>query len=344
MKGSPAVEAAVAAEAMVSDQFCVRAGESVLVTADPGSDPAAVEAILESASAAGAKAMLCRIPKLPFQGLLADEFIPAPLVAAAQSADVWFDLTFPYLAGSDAHDRAMKAGRVRYLLLGDLSAGGLQRLYGSIELDRLFAAQRLFDELMAANSGAAARVTGTSGTDVTFRLGRPGGSKPRHADKPGTSTVMGSCIFYPDIESVRGTIALDGIFHEFYTLTPEPIVFEVDGRIRKVHPHAEHSAATERALKRAAGDKGYGHVIHFTCGFHPAARFDGRSFIEDIRSTGANAIGLGVPWWEPGGGENHPDGVVASQSLWIDNQPVVKDGRVIAPASLASAVAALSAC
>jgi 2,5-dihydroxypyridine 5,6-dioxygenase len=331
-----------AARAMVSDQFCVRAGESVLVTADSATDLAAVDAVISAASAAGAKPLLCTIPKLPFQGLLADEFIPEPLVSAAECADVWFDMTFPYMAGSNAHDRAMKAGRVRYLLLGDIGAEGLQRLYGSIGLDRLFEAQRLFDELMASNSGAKCRVTSASGTDVAFNLGRPGGSKPRHADKPGTSTVMGSCIFYPETESVRGTIALDAIFHEFYALTPEPIVLEVEGEIRKVQHHRDHAAATERALKRAAGDSGYGRVIHFTCGFHPAARFDGRSFIEDIRSTGANAIGLGVPWWEPGGGENHPDGVVASQSLWIENQQVVRDGRVIAPAALASAIESLS--
>jgi hypothetical protein len=210
-------------------------------------------------------------------------------------------------------------------------------MYGTAPLDRLFKAQNLFDELLASNSGASCRVKSASGTDVSFRLGRPGGAKSRYADKPGSSTVMGSCIFYPETASVKGVIALDAIFHEFYTLTPEPISFEIDGDIRSFRNAHEHEAATDRALKRASGNKGYGRVIHFTCGFHPAARFSGRSFIEDIRTTGANAIGLGVPWWEPGGGENHPDGVVASQSLWIDNQQVVRDGRVIAPAALAAA-------
>lgn len=338
----PAVETAAAARAMVSGQFCTRAGESVLVTADSGTDQAAVNAVLAAASAVGAKPMLCLIPKLPYQGLLADRYIPEPLAAAAEKADVWFDMTFPYMAGSSAHDRAMKAGRVRYLLLGDLGAGGLQRMYGSIELDRLFEAQRLFDDLMASNSGARCRVSSASGTDFAFRLGRPGGSKSRHADKPGSSTVMGSCIFYPETESVRGTIALDAIFHEHYALTPEPIVLEVDGEIRAVRHARDHAAVTERALRRAAGNGGYGRVIHLTCGFHPAARFCGHSFVEDIRSTGANAIGLGIPWWEPGGGENHPDGVVASQSMWIENEQVVRDGRVIAPSALATAVDALS--
>ena len=86
----------------------------------------------------------------------------------------------------------------------------------------------------------------------------------------------------------------------------------------------------DRALKRAGGGK-YGSIIHFSHGFHPAARFHGGSFIESIRAAGNNAIGMGVPWWEPGGGENHPDGVVTMQSMWIDGEPIVAGGALVLP-------------
>ena len=66
-------------------------------------------------------------------------------------------------------------------------------------------------------------------------------------------------------------------------------------------------------------------------GFHPAARFTGTCFLEDIRARGNNAIGLGIPWWEPGGGENHPDGVVLMHSLWIDDTQLVRDGVLVGP-------------
>jgi 2,5-dihydroxypyridine 5,6-dioxygenase len=33
----------------------------------------------------------------------------------------------------------------------------------------------------------------------------------------------------------------------------------------------------------------------------------------------------------PGGGENHPDGVVTMQSMWIDGTPIVKDGALALP-------------
>jgi hypothetical protein len=90
----------------------------------------------------------------------------------------------------------------------------------------------------------------------------------------------------------------------------------------------------ERALKRAGGGQ-YGSIIHFSHGFHPAARLTGASFIEDIRVKGNNAVGLGIPWWLPGGGENHPDAVVLMQSMWIDGQQIVSEGAIVGPAALA---------
>jgi 2,5-dihydroxypyridine 5,6-dioxygenase len=334
------LDTAFAARMLVADQFCVKPGETVLVTADSGTDRAAVEALLAAAASEGAKAVLMLIPQLPFQGKLADPYIPDAVAHAAAASDVWLDMTFPYMAGSSAHDKAMKAGRTRYLLLGDVNAGALRRLYGAIKLDTLFEVQRRIDDLMVSSSGASCRSTSSNGTDFSFRLGKPGGKKKRQANSPGGSTIMGSCIFYPEPDSVRGVIALDAMFHEYYSLLPAPIRLHVDGEIREIEHIRDHEAVTERALRRAANGN-YGRVIHLTCGFHPAARFAGVSFIEDIRTVGANAIGLGVPWWEPGGGENHPDGVVSRQSLWVDGEQVVQDGRIVAPADLASAMRAL---
>ncbi len=335
-----ALDAAKAAQVVVQDQFCVKPGETVLVTADTRSDHCAVQAVLAAAAACSAKPLLLTMPQLPYQGTLADPFIPDALGSAAASADVWFDMSFPYIAGSAAHDRAMQAGRVRYLLLGDADAGTLARLYGAIGLDQLFEVQSRFDEWMASRSGASCTVRAANGTEFSFTLGKPAAAKKRHADTPGMSTVPGSCIFYPEPDSVRGTIVLDAIFHEHYALLREPIRLLVDGEIRKVHHAREHALLTERALRRA-GRGSYGRVIHLTCGFHPAAWFRGRSFIEDIRTLGTNAIGLGVPWWEPGGGENHPDGVLLRQSLWLDGEPIVKDGLIVGPRELCEAARVL---
>jgi 2,5-dihydroxypyridine 5,6-dioxygenase len=71
---------------------------------------------------------------------------------------------------------------------------------------------------------------------------------------------------------------------------------------------------------------------------HPCARFTGKSFIEDCRVMGNNAVGLGLPWWVPGGGENHPDAILSRQSLWVDGQQIAEDGVIVAPPSLAKMV------
>ena len=144
----------------------------------------------------------------------------------------------------------------------------------------------------------------------------------------------------PKVESVKGRIVVETVFHEFYTKLAAPIVLDVDGRIRGVSGGGTERALLETALRRAGGGE-YGYVIHFTHGLHPAARFTGRSFVEDMRVPGCDAVGLGLPWWLPGGGENHPDAVLSMQSVSIDNEPIIVDGRIVA-ADLAEQAAALA--
>jgi leucyl aminopeptidase (aminopeptidase T) len=332
---------AVAADLLVRDFMCVRAGEQFLVTADTATDEAAIKALLNAARVQGARAGVFVTPQLPFQGSLADPYISEPLAAAVKNCDVWLDLTFPYMGGSHAHDEAMKAKRARSLLVADLGAAGIARLFGGVDFDRLFALQEALDGLVAGAQGRECRVTCASGTDVRFVIGKPVTRKLRRTNQPGTYTPPGSAVIYPEIESVRGEVVVHAAFHEYMERLGEPFRLKVDGRVRELSGGAGSRAVMERALRRA-GRGEFGSVIHFSHGFHPAARLTGESFIEDIRVKGNNAIGLGIPWWLPGGGENHPDAVVLSQSMWIDGKPIVRDGALVPP-DLARLEQALSA-
>lgn len=336
------LSAARAADRLVRDHFRVKPGESVLVTADTRSDLQVAESLLGAARVLGAEASLLLVDQLPFQGKLADPYIPRVLAKAVAECDVWFDLTFPYLAGSDAHDHVMQQGRCRYLLLGNLTGRGLENLFAKTDLDALFALQQAFDAFIARHEGASARIANPAGTDVVCTLAKTATRKLRHVEVPGAYTPLGSGIFYPVPESVRGQVVLDALFHEFYAPLQTPMRLEIDGRIRSIAGGGAHAQTMDRALRRAAGGD-YGQVIHFSYGFHPAAQFTGRSFIEDIRVVGTNAIGFGLPWWEPGGGENHPDGVVTQQSLWIDGIEVVREGRIVGPPELRAPAEALAA-
>lgn len=335
------LSAARGADRLIRDHFCVKPSETVLVTADTQSDLSAAESILSAARMLGAEAALLLVNQLPFQGKLADPYIPEVLKKAVQECDVWVDLTFPYLAGSEAHDLVMSQERCRYLLLGNLSTKGVENLFGCTDFDRLYALQKAFDGYIARHEGAEVRITNPAGTDVAFTLGKTATKKLRHVNVPGAYTPLGSGIFFPVPETVRGQVVLDAVFHEYYVALQAPIRLEIDGKIQSIEGGGVHALTMDRALRRAAGGE-YGQVIHFSYGFHPAAQFTGRSFIEDIRVCGTNAIGFGVPWWEPGGGENHPDGVVTQQSLWIGEEQLVRDGAVVGPPDLLEPAEALN--
>jgi 2,5-dihydroxypyridine 5,6-dioxygenase len=322
------------AMALVGDYLAVKKGESVLITADTETDTAAVQAVFRAVRALCATPSLLTIPQVPYQGGLADPYLPSTLGPAAKSCDVWIDLTFPYLAGAHVYEEALATKRVRYFLGGDTGAGGIARLFGTVNLDEYFALYGKLEQFISDSVGKKARITDPIGTDVSFEIAKPGFLKPRRCEKPGSYLVPGSCTLFPVLESVCGTICFTAVFHEYFCHLSEPLVVKVDGKIQEVAGPAHHRLVLDRALRRA-GNGEYGNIIHFTYGMNPAARMTGKSFIEDARALGNNAVGMGLPWWVPGGGENHPDGVVSNQSIWIDGEQIVRDGVLVGPKAVA---------
>lgn len=322
-----------AADTLLGRYFAVGRGAEVLITADDATDARVSSALVDAANRLGAHVALLSIPRLPYQGALADPYLPRSVAAAGRAASVWIDLTFPYIAGAKALDAALESTDLRYLLLGDAAAGSFARLYAGADLERYFDAQEEFDALIKASAGESCRIICPRGTDVSFRIGRSTLNKPRNGTGKGMYLVPGTLSLPPDIETVRGTIVVSAVFHEFYEALAEPIRVEVDSKIRAIHGGGASGRVFERALKRAAG-AGMGSIIHFSHGLHPAARFTGTSFIEDIRVVGHNAVGFGVPWWEPGGGENHPDGVTTEHTVAIAGRTIVERGTLVWPERL----------
>ncbi len=322
------------AEVLVSDYMNVQPGDLVVITADSGSDMAGVQAVFSAVARANAKPSIVIVPQMPFQGRLADPYITPAVAGAVMACDVWIDLTFPYMAGSKLYDDAMLGKHIRYLLGGDMTGAGMARLFGKVDFDVYYETHRTWDELMAQSEGREVRITDDLGSDVRFKLGKPAYTKPRRAVEPGMYTVPGACTMFPEIESVQGVVHVGSIYHEYYTSLRAPLTIQVDGKIQKVSGGGNERLVADRALRRAGGGD-YGYIIHFTHGIHPAARVTGESFIEDMRVMGNDAVGLGLPWWVEGGGENHPDAVLYLQSATLDNQPFIQDGLLVGPDHLA---------
>ncbi|MGD9765285.1 MAG: hypothetical protein AB7V27_16420 [Candidatus Binatia bacterium] len=326
-----------AAMILMRDMMCVVEREHVLITTDTNTDRRAAEALQNAAYGLGARvATLTVAPPLPFQGGLADRFMPDPVTAAAQNCDAWIDLCMPYIAGAAVYHQAMKNGRTRYFLAADIGAEGIVRIFGKADLNQVFAVSDLFNALLVKSTGKTCRFTTPLGTDVSFALADPEGLTIERATKPGGFFVPGTVVLLPELETVKGTVVCETTFHEYYTMLAEPYRFEVDGKIKSVTGGGTELKNIERALRRA-GNGAYGNIVHFTCGYHPTARFTGTSFIEDQRAIGCNAVGLGLPQWVEGGGENHPDCVMKQQSFWIGDQQILDDGVIIAPEDLAQA-------
>ncbi|MBV8165291.1 MAG: hypothetical protein JO021_00770 [Alphaproteobacteria bacterium] len=316
-----------AADTLVNAHFAVAPNESVLITADSHTESVLLDAVAGSVARAGARPLIAIAPPLPYQGGLSDPYVSDSLKAAAVAADVWFDFCFPYHAGSGAHSAAMAANRCRYALLALPSAASFERLYGCVDFPALMDFNVALAELFAAAAGETARFTCPLGTDVRLTLGELKMVRQRVAQGPGMTTVPGTQSFYPKSGSVKGRIVIQALFDEYYRALRLPITIEADGTIVGVTGGAaEDRVSFERALRRASGSGGYGNFIHFTLGFHPGTMLTRQTFIEDIRVPGSNAIGMGLPWWEPGGGENHPDGIVLDQSMWLGDMPLAVDG------------------
>lgn len=321
-------QVAVAADIILRDYMALQPGEEVVITADTTTDMRGVAALAEAARVLKAKVVVMQMTRLPFQGGLADPFIPTSVAEGLKRCDVWLDFTFPYISGSKTHE-ALKSTKVRSLNILDLGPGGIARLFAQVDLDPLFELQTAFDALIAASEGKECRMTNGLGSDVTFNLGKPKAGKKRRLTQPGTSAPPGSIVILPEPASVRGTVVVSAVFHEWYTLLKSPMTIKVDDRIRDIQGGEADLFVFDRSLRRA-GRGEWGQIIHFSHGFHPAARLTGESFNEDIRSRGADAIGFGTPWWEEGGGENHPDAAVIRHSFWIEGRQIVDEGVIVA--------------
>ena len=326
---------AKAALILARDVMCIKTAEDVLITNDSNSDKTAVMAINNAASSLKARVATLEIsPPLPFQGGLADPYIADPVASATQNCDAWIDLCMPYMAGSATYHAAMKNKRTRYFLAADLGSGGIVRIFGRADIHKVFAVSDLLSAILAESAGKHCRFTTPLGTDVEFVLADPEGLTIERATKPGGFFVPGTVMVIPELETVKGTIICESTFHEYYTKLETPYRFVVDGKIKEVTGGGTELSAIKRSLKRA-GNGEYGNVVHFTCGYHPAARMTGNSFIEDQRVVGCNAVGLGLPQWIEGGGENHPDCVMSEQSFWIDGEQIIDSGVIVGPVDLA---------
>lgn len=197
----------------------VRAGETVLVVADPDS-LAIGEALLAAAREAGGDAVLTILPPNPARGTEP----PAPVAAALAAADVFIAPCLPSLSHTSARKRACEAGH-RGATLPGVTADMLARLM-STDFDALSTRCRAVAALLT--DAEDAHLTCPHGTDLRLDLrGRDGISDEGDLSAPGAFGNLPCGEGFASPAGGEGTIATSALGD--IGLTEEPVLLIVRG-------------------------------------------------------------------------------------------------------------------
>jgi len=306
----------LALQTVVERCLNVRAGENVLVVADPGNAELG-DALVRAACAAGGDAVLVILPPNPGRGTE-----PPPTVAAAFAAsDVFIAPCLPSLSHTTARKRASEAG-ARGATMPGVNADLLARLM-SADFDAM--SKRCHAVAQLLTDADDAHMTCARGTDMRFDLS----DRAAIADA-GDLTAAGAFGNLPCGEGFaspaggEGTIAAMSLHQH---LVQAPVLLTVrDGRLESA---TGASGVAFLAHLDVHGPLGR-NLAELGIGTNDRATLTGNT-LEDEKILGTAHIAFGA---SAGIGGSvtvpvHEDVVVLEPSLWIGATQVLDAGRYL---------------
>lgn len=325
-----------AARLLVEQLLRTRKDELFVITDDTQSAPEVTRAILDAAAAAGAQPLAVRVPAPRGVAAETDRELPAPLLGGILAqADIWVELNARWLLYSGPYYHAKKTNpKLRHMCLTGVSAETLIRCVGQINYPvmRRFS-ERLRDKIAAADT---VRMTAPCGDTVTFRNvpGRPLSCKLGDADVPGTHLFVGQIGWTPALETINGTICIDGSIAPDLGILQEAIHIEVKNGAAVSLYGGNAAQAFQRWLEQ------FGHpqmlrIAHTGIGFNPGARRMG-DILQDQRIWGSITWGFGsisAAMMPPDGAQapSHSDAVALRTSVFLDERPLWVEGELADP-------------
>ena len=323
-----------AAEVLVNVLLKTQKGETFVITADTAVDASVIEVIGRAAFAAGAKPLVALIPTPGGVSLAADPDIQVEgLSGMISKADVWVELNVKCLLYSTPFYNAKKANpKLRHMCLTGTNADTLIRCVGKVN----YPAMRRFSEILRERIKEAhnVRMVSQDGDEITFVNvpDRPVSCKLGDASVPGTHLFVGQIGWTPMLESVNGTISLDGSVAPDIGLIESPVKIEVkDGCIISM-------SGGEEAKRYEMWLKSFGHpqmlrISHAGIGFHPGAKLIG-DILLDQRVWGSTTWGfgsIGAGMLPPDGvyAPSHSDAVSLNTDIYLDDQPLWIHGNLV---------------
>jgi leucyl aminopeptidase (aminopeptidase T) len=313
----------------------VKKGEEVLIYGDTASDEAVMRATASAVLTAGATptVMLYQTKRNPM------EEPPKTLAAAMMSADVAVEYSMQYILYTKAQVESIKKQRA-YICLCGCDTEAMVRTIGMVNYVKM---NELGDKLAELTGKAdEIRITSPAGTDFTGKIGgRPVENYGAAADKR-KYIMLGGQVGWSCIEETQnGILVFDG-----YVWPPDAVRTNIDVPIKLkveegVIKEISGGVAAEIFRKWMASlkDPKMYRIAHICYGFNPGARITG-NIAEVERVFGVIQVGWGTqgPLIRPDlGGEYgwkataHCDGIMLNPSVYLDGEPIEKDGKYVHP-------------
>ena len=326
-----------AALILVKDMFCLKPGETIIITADTQSDMRVVHATAAAAHSIGAKPMVITLAAPLGVGKAADTLLPVEALTGALShTDAWVEFNEQWLLYSTPFERASAENKkMRYMCLVGMTVDMMVRLIGRVDAALL----SLFLKKVCGMTQKAKdmRITSPAGNDISFTLlpeERIVTCDDGMGDTPGMHFMSGQICFFPDFESINGTIVFDGTISPPCGFLKEPVRLTVKkGRVVEISGGSQ--ADEFRTWLGSFNDPNMFRLAHGCYGFNPGARLCG-NVLEDERVWGCTEWGLGYlsPTDAPPDGiqaKSHCDGICMNSSVWLDGVMVLDKGHVVHP-------------
>jgi leucyl aminopeptidase (aminopeptidase T) len=306
-----------ALQAVVRDCLAVRAGETVLVVADPPSEDLG-HAFRDAAQAAGADAALALIAERPTHGAEP----PAPVAAALAAADVFIAPTAKSLSHTQARKRATEAG-ARGATLPGVTADMLARLMST---DFALLRERCAAVARRLDAGAEARLTCPRGSDLRLDLrDRRGIADDGDLSAPGAFGNLPCGEGFTAPAGGEGTLVASSL--AAVGLADPPAALTVtDGHLTQAQSPAGEQLL---ALLQAHGDPGT-NLAELGVGTNDRATLTG-NVLEDEKILGTVHVAFGASA-AIGGTVSvpvHLDCVVLDATLSIDGETILDVGRLL---------------
>ncbi|MSO41849.1 MAG: aminopeptidase [Solirubrobacterales bacterium] len=309
-----------AVRAVVRDCLAVKAGEQVLVVANPVTEGVG-SMLREEAERAGGEAVLALMAERDSHGTEP----PAPVAEAMAAADALLLATEQSLSHTEARRRAT-AGGARCASLPGVNAEMLARVM-SADLERLRVRGKAIADAISAASEA--HITCANGSDLHIGLeGRDGIEDAGRLAEPGSfgNLPCGESYVAPLEETSWGLLMVDGMIAAVGAVA-EPVQLVVEGGHLTAAQGGQGMALME--LLTSHGDQAT-NVAELGIGTNEKARVSG-NFLEDEKILGTCHVAFGASAGIGGTVQVpiHLDCIVMKPTIELDGEAILRDGELL---------------